>query len=298
MDTPPPPVRNPGAMSRKQLKGKIQAGVQERVNDFWKENIGHYIMQGDYLALLMEEDSCITWKSYLWDIPQGVLKFAINAGINTLPTLDNLRRWGKRVNDRCPFCGNIQTLLHVLSNCSTSLDQGRYTWRHDSVLLHIVEMARSNLKEGYSVFSDLIGFRAPHGGVVPPHILVTTLKPDIFIVNEITREIVIVELTCPWDANIERSHNYKQEKYSALVADLSRHFRVKYYPVEVSVRGQVSKNNKSRFKSFLYDCCGDPRRLSKLIVIDSSKIAMLCSFSIFSARKEPAWSSPSPLRVR
>ena len=61
------------ALTRNQLKSKIQGGVQSHVDDFWKEKVGHYIMQGDYLALLMEEDSCITWKSYLWDIPQGVL---------------------------------------------------------------------------------------------------------------------------------------------------------------------------------------------------------------------------------
>ena len=65
------------ALTQNQLKSKIQGGVQSHVDDFWKEKVGHYIMQGDYLALLMEEDSCITWKSYLWDIPQGVLKFAI-----------------------------------------------------------------------------------------------------------------------------------------------------------------------------------------------------------------------------
>ena len=37
---------------------------------------------------------------------------------------------------------------------------------------------------------------------------------------------------------------------SALVTDLSRNFRVKYYPVEVSVRGQITKNNAARFKTF------------------------------------------------
>ena len=131
-------------------------------------------MQGDYLALIMEEDGCITWKSYLWDIPQGVLKFAINAGINTLPTLDNLKRWGKRVNNRCSFCGNIQTLLHVLSGCSVTLDQGRYTWRHDSVLSSIVNTVRHCLSEGFLLYADLPGFFAPHGGTVPPDLLVTT----------------------------------------------------------------------------------------------------------------------------
>ena len=31
----------------------------------------------------MEEGNFITWKSYLWDVPQDVLKFAIDAGLNT-----------------------------------------------------------------------------------------------------------------------------------------------------------------------------------------------------------------------
>ena len=155
-----PPAVPLGAPSRRLLKGKIQAGVQERVDNFWREKIGLYIMQGDYMALIMEEGNCITWKSFMWDIPQGVLKFAINAGINTLPSFDNLKRWGKRTNSRCPFCGNIQTLSHVLSNCSIALDQGRYTWRHNSVLMTIIDCIRSSLDERFSLYSDLDGFQA------------------------------------------------------------------------------------------------------------------------------------------
>ena len=154
-----------------------------------------------------------------------------------------------------------RTLLHVFCNCSTSLDQGRYTWRHDSVLLSIVSAVRDNLQHGFALFSDLPGFKAPHGGVIPPHVLVTSLKPDLFIINEETRVIVMLELTCPWDVNVARSHNYKQEKYSPLVTDLSNYYRVRYYPVEVSVRGQVTGGNKTRFKSFIFECCCDPKAI-------------------------------------
>ena len=98
----------------------------------------------------------MTWRSYLWDIPRGVLKFAINAGLNTLPSLDNLKRWGKRVSDRCSFCGNTQTLLHVLSNCRVALDQGCYTWRHNSVLSNIIGFIRPKLAQGSHLFSDLL----------------------------------------------------------------------------------------------------------------------------------------------
>ena len=63
------PVRPSDSLTRKKLKGLIQSGVQDWVGDFWKEKIGHYVMQGDYMALIMEEGNCITWKSFLWDVP-------------------------------------------------------------------------------------------------------------------------------------------------------------------------------------------------------------------------------------
>ena len=190
----------------------------------------------------------------------------MNAGINTLPTLDNLKRWGKRVNDRCPFCGNIQTLLHVLSNCSTALDQGRYTWRHNSVLTTLIELIRPVLIEGFSLYSDLPGLQAPHGGVIPPDILVTLLKPDLFLVNVVSKVAIVFELTCPWDGNIQRSHEYKEQRYAALVGDLSNDFTVFQFSVEVSVRGQLSKSNRARLKSFAFRCCNDPRKRARLLV--------------------------------
>ena len=142
------------------------------------------------------------------------MKFAINAGLNTLPSLDNLKRWGKRVCDRCPFCGNTQTLLHILSNCQVSLDQGRYTWRHNSVLSNIIALIRPMLAPSVRLYSDLPGYLAPGGGLIPPNIIVTNQKPDLFIKYESTREIVIFELTCSWDGNVERSHFFKEEKYA------------------------------------------------------------------------------------
>ena len=249
-------------------------------------------MQGDYIALIMEEGGCITWRSYLWDIPRGVLKFAINAGLNTLPSFDNLKRWGKRVNDRCPFCGNVQTLAHILSNCNVALEQGRLTWRHNNVLSNIINYIRPNLAEGFSLFSDLPGFLAPNGGSIPPHVLVTNLRPDIFIFNMTTRVAIVFELTCPWDSNIARSHSYKEDKYAPLIADLSQSFTAYLFSVEVSARGQVTAENKKRLKAFIFRACKEPKPTVKSLVTIVSKIALLSSFSIFSARAEPSWSDP------
>ena len=101
------------------------------------------------------------------------------------------------MNDRCTFCGNIQTLAHILSNCNVALEQGRLTWRHNSVLLTLIECIQPILRDDFTLYSDLPGYTAEHGGVIPPRILVTAFRPDLFIINEISKVIVFFELTCP-----------------------------------------------------------------------------------------------------
>ena len=193
------------------------------------------------------------------------------------------------------FCGNTQTLLHILSNCQVALDQGRYTWRHNSVLSNVIRIIRPKLAPDAVLFSDMPGYLAPGGGSIPPNVLVTNQRPHIFIVNESKREAVVFELTCPWDDNIVRSHNFKEEKYAPLVADLSQSYKTYHFSVEVSVRGQISRDNKQRLKALIYRVCSDPKPVFKTIVPILSKSALLSSFSIFSARAEPSWVNPPHL---
>ena len=99
-------------------------------------------------------------------------------------------------------------------------------------------------------------------------------------------------MTCPWDNNIARSHNFKEEKYAPLVADLSRRYRTFLFLVEVSVRGQVTSENKKRLKAFIYRVTNEPKVVFKSVVTTVSKVALMSSFSIFMARSEPSWSDP------
>ena len=97
---------------------------------------------------------------------------------------------------------------------------------------------------------------------------------------------------------MDRSHAFKEDKYAPLVGDLSRNFKTHLFSVEVSVRGQLTKSNRARLKAFAYRCCDDPKTVTKLLIASSSKASLLCSFSLFSARKEPTWASPNSLVVR
>ena len=68
--------------------------------------------------------------------------------------------------------------------------------------------------------------------------------------------------------------------------------------MEISARGYITKQNKSRLKAFALRCC-DVRNADIAKFVDScSKASLLASFSIFNARNEPSWSSPLPLKVR
>ena len=65
-------------------------------------------------------------------------KFVLNAQINSVRTPDMLHLWKYIDDPACPLCKAPQcTLFHILVKCDHALHQGRYTWRHDSVLKNI-----------------------------------------------------------------------------------------------------------------------------------------------------------------
>jgi hypothetical protein len=117
-------------------------------DEAWAARVCGYTMQGNIFALLQAENEGITWKSYMWNLPCGVLQFALNASVDKLPTFNDLKRWGKRVSVNCHLSGNTvkQMLFHVFVHCNHTIDQGRMTWRHGSVLKHIAGCLKSALE--------------------------------------------------------------------------------------------------------------------------------------------------------
>ena len=64
---------------------------------------------------------------------------------------------------------------------------------------------------------------------------------------------------------------------------------VDLFCVEISVRGQVTKANRARLKSFLLKTTGLTRGVSVDLICKMSKSALLSSFTIFCARNEALW---------
>ena len=77
----------------------------------------------------------LSWQQLIHNWSDAELRFALQATTDTAPTATNLHRWGlSQVDPACILCGKPATLRHILNGCSVALRQGRFTWRHNSVL--------------------------------------------------------------------------------------------------------------------------------------------------------------------
>ena len=83
----------------------------------------------------MHQDLSSPWQRLIHNWSDAKLRFALQATMDTAPTATNLRRCGVlEVDPACIMCGKPATLRHILNGCPVALHQGRYTWRHNSVL--------------------------------------------------------------------------------------------------------------------------------------------------------------------
>ena len=70
---------------RKQVKTNLLVNHSEESHD----KVKSLAVQGRNLALAAAENSDLIWKSFMFDLKWGTLKFLLNASIGTLPTAAN-----------------------------------------------------------------------------------------------------------------------------------------------------------------------------------------------------------------
>jgi hypothetical protein len=107
-----------------------------------------------------------------------------------------------------------------------TLDQGRLTWRHDSVLNHIAGCLKSAFvgKSTVELYCDLDGLQAPGGRSIPADVMVQAQRPDLVIVDRSVYgrfRIALVELTCPMDTDAKRAEGRETARYADLKEELS-----------------------------------------------------------------------------
>ena len=257
---------------------------------------------------------------------EHVLKFVLHASVNWVVTPDLLKLWGYKHQDSCSICGSHGcTLHHILSNCSASLRQRRYNWRHDSVLKHILRVISDHidsLGEAQSSSSDSkIAFvragepvkktktrkakslldcasdwkvRADFDGsqfCFPAEICSTNQRPDLVIWSSTCRTAILVELTCPAEEGIQNASSRKRERYVNIQLLIRENgWTPHLFTIEVGVRGFVAKSTIRMFRSI-----GFSGSTTSRVAKDLSAIVAKCSYAIYTARDCVNWDSKRPL---
>ena len=168
------------------------------------------------------------------------------------------------------------TLDHILSSCPISLAQGRYTWRHNHVLESIVDIVQDEIKKVPKSKKKKVNFivfcKAGQGkngskkpstqcGIIPSakdwklqtdlgkqlvfpgHIAITAKRPDIILYSDETKQVVLLELTVPWETRIEEAYERKKKSYEELRSDRCNNgWTCWVFPVEVGCRGFPSQS--------------------------------------------------------
>lgn len=272
----------------KNTKNKVKETLKKDSSAYWKSVVEPLITQGDTAKLLLETENNLTWKSIMYGLPEGVLKFAINAAIDSLPTFANLHKWGKRLSSNCPLCSKKGTLLHILNNCNQMLD--RYLWRHNNIiriLISAFEDSKIFKDKGVLITADLEGYLTG-GGTVPPDIIPTAQKPDIVLTFPAQKKNILFELTVPFETNIDKANKLKTDRYATLVGDISdAGYKCTLIPIEIGSRGLITKLNKTRLRGLLRTLKSNVKYAA--LKNNISKKSLTSSFSIFQARQEREW---------
>ena len=263
-----------------------------------------------------------SWSTIL-STPLNLLSFCLASTFGVLPSPNNLKHWCISTESSCSLCkAEVCTAPHILSGCQVALNQGRFSFRHDSVLKELFETLNSFLsdlpdkpcskinkvkfvKSGKCVpkskptitgtfhLADDWVTLADLGGsyVFPGHIAITSLRPDIVVYSNSTKRVILIELTCPCEENLENQHDFKNGKYAGLVTMIRQNsWQVNLFAVEVGARGYCSKSVISCLKTL-----GFPTRSVYSCAKKLGHISMQCSFVIWMARNSKHWKQEATL---
>ncbi len=77
----------------------------------------------------------------------------------------------------------------------------------------------------------------------PNRIVTTTLRPDVVLLSESTKQVVLLELTVPWEDRLEEAFERKLAKYEGLVSECRQAgWRARCLPIEVGSRGFAARS--------------------------------------------------------
>ena len=211
------------------------------------------------------------WNEIAEQMTANTYKFARKALIFSLPINTNLKHWNKISSDKCLLCNGRQTQLHVLNNCVTAVNDGRYTWRHDSILYTVMYYVKQLIEKGYEIYADLEGYTTTNV------LFNGNVRPDIAVKKG--NDLTTIELTCCFETNLVKSNKFKKEKYDKLDKKLKSKLNLNKLYIEVTSLGLTPKTNGC-FDRFLKSNGINSYRMNRKIC----EVALRSSYYIYTQR--------------
>ena len=177
---------------------------------------------------------------------------------------------------------------HILTGRSVALDQGRYTWRHDSVLQVLVRNFKKDLLPCYKIYADLPGYQASVSppSTIPPNITSTLSRPDLVVVS--TDFIALIELSVVTNTehHLLAARNRKEDRYGSLLTDLQQAgFSVNLVTIEVGCLGYFMPETISKLSNVYHL----PKNTIRCILQQAARVVISCSYRIFNSRASTTW---------
>ena len=203
--------RSVNNISMKSVKISAKSSLKKSHAKFWDDTLDPLQVQSKFKDIVSLEPESHTWNRILSGLPAKQLSFLLRAGTDCLPTPLNLHRWHYRVSNLCPLCVTPQ----ILNGCQEALIQGRYTWRHDSILNCLSSCIKSDLPSSSTLYVDIPTWRASDSppSMLPLNITTTSARPDL-----------VLELTVPFFSKeapqAAKQRKSSKESHLQLISDL------------------------------------------------------------------------------
>ena len=168
-----------------------------------------------------------------------------------------------------------------MSSCKSYLDNGRYTWRHNSVLLAIAKSLSS--LQHCTLFADLPSFASPS--------LITgeSLRPDLVLISR-DKTLYLLELTVGFEKNILINSKRKSAMYNALIKDLYSQFSAVHF-VNLTMGALGILGTSSLNFHIVLEETGVDKAVQRKLTMKLINIAIRCSYYIF-CRRNKEWTKP------
>ena len=105
-----------------EVKNSLRKHMQSSQDTVRRDHVKSLTVQGNSLALAVAEGCDLPWKSYMFGMKQGTLKFMLNTSTDTLLSQANLKQWKKSASDMCPLCQGRQIKNHVPIICPVGIE--------------------------------------------------------------------------------------------------------------------------------------------------------------------------------